>query len=120
MNLSESEVQEQLDNLVKRDHLRTVSGFEIGLPNMNNVFVIQNLAICTERRRSWVITTLLLRGAQTPGELRSRAARMYEFSDMAEVESTLEQLANREDGPFVGRPARNRVNVKAVTRIFQR
>ena len=45
-------------------------------------------------------------GAQTPGELRSRAARMYEFSDMAEVESTLEQLANREDGPFVVRLAR--------------
>ena len=43
---------------------------------------------------------------QTPGELRSRAARMYEFSDMAEVESTLEQLANREDGPFVVRLAR--------------
>ncbi|EPE8646530.1 DUF480 domain-containing protein, partial [Escherichia coli] len=37
---------------------------------------------------------------------RSRAARMYEFSDMAEVESTLEQLANREDGPFVVRLAR--------------
>ena len=31
---------------------------------------------------------------------------MYEFSDMAEVESTLEQLANREDGPFVVRLAR--------------
>lgn len=53
-----------------------------------------------------VITTLLLRGAQTPGELRSRASRMYEFSDMAEVESTLENLATREDGPYVIRPAR--------------
>lgn len=51
-----------------------------------------------------VITTLLLRGAQTPGELRSRASRMYEFSDMAEVESTLENLATREDGPYVIRP----------------
>ncbi len=45
-------------------------------------------------------------GLPLPGELRSRAARMYEFSDMAEVESTLEQLANREDGPFVVRLAR--------------
>ena len=53
-----------------------------------------------------ITTVCLLRGAQTPGELRSRAARMYEFSDMAEVESTLEQLANREDGPFVVRLAR--------------
>lgn len=53
-----------------------------------------------------VITTLLLRGAQTHGELRSRASRMYEFSDMAEVESTLENLATREDGPYVIRGAR--------------
>ncbi|MFQ9949541.1 MAG: DUF480 domain-containing protein [Escherichia coli] len=52
-----------------------------------------------------LITTLLLRGARAPGELRSRA-RECEFSDMAEVESTLEQLANREDGPFVVRLAR--------------
>ena len=89
MNLSESEVQEQLDNLVKRHYLRTVSGFG------NRVTKYEQL-----------ITTLLLRGAQTPGELRSRAARMYEFSDMAEVELTLEQLANREDGPFVVRLAR--------------
>ena len=49
------------------------------------------------------MTTLLLRGAQTPGELRGRAQRMHEFGDMAEVENTLERLANREDGPFVVR-----------------
>ena len=45
----------------------------------------------------------MLRGAQTPGELRGRAQRMHEFTDMAEVENTLERLANREDGPFVVR-----------------
>ena len=50
-----------------------------------------------------IITTLLLRGAQTPGELRGRAQRMHEFSDMAEVEATLERLATRDDGPFVMR-----------------
>ncbi len=53
-----------------------------------------------------VITTLLLRGAQTPGELRTRASRMHEFSDMQEVEQTLEGLASREDGPYVVRLAR--------------
>ncbi|HAZ54505.1 MAG TPA: DUF480 domain-containing protein, partial [Franconibacter helveticus] len=36
-------------------------------------------------------------------ELRSRVGRMYEFADMTEVETTLEGLANREDGPFVAR-----------------
>jgi uncharacterized protein YceH (UPF0502 family) len=39
---------------------------------------------------------LLLRGAQTPGELRARTERMHSFAGMDEVESTLQQLAQRE------------------------
>src|SRR5690606_13756375 len=44
---------------------------------------------------------LMLRGPQTPGELRSRASRMAEFHDVSVVEDTLQALATREDGPFV-------------------
>jgi len=107
MNLSESDVQEQLDNLVKRHFLRTVSGFGNRVTKYEQRFCnseFGNLKLSAAEVA--VITTLLLRGAQTPGELRSRASRMYEFSDMAEVESTLENLANREDGPYVIRLAR--------------
>ncbi|VTM54332.1 G20.3 [Klebsiella pneumoniae] len=51
-----------------------------------------------------MVTTLLLAGAQTPGRnYAAGAQRMYEFSDMAEVESVLEGLTTREDGPFVAR-----------------
>lgn len=107
MNLSESDVQEQLDNLVKRHFLRTVSGFGNRVTKYEQRFCnseFGNLKLSTAEVA--IITTLLLRGAQTPGELRSRASRMYEFSDMAEVESTLENLATREDGPYVIRLAR--------------
>ncbi len=107
MNLSESDVQEQLDNLVKRHFLRTVSGFGNRVTKYEQRFCnseFGNLKLSAAEVA--IITTLLLRGAQTPGELRSRATRMYEFSDMAEVESTLENLANREDGPYVIRLAR--------------
>ena len=107
MNLSESDVQEQLDNLVKRHFLRTVSGFGNRVTKYEQRFCnseFGNLKLSAGEVA--VITTLLLRGAQTPGELRSRASRMYEFSDMAEVESTLENLATREDGPYVIRLAR--------------
>ncbi|MDE9680812.1 YceH family protein [Citrobacter sp. Cpo137] len=107
MNLSESDVQEQLDNLVKRYFLRTVSGFGNRVTKYEQRFCnseFGNLKLSAAEVA--IITTLLLRGAQTPGELRSRASRMYEFSDMAEVESTLENLANREDGPYVIRLAR--------------
>jgi len=107
MNLSESDVQEQLDNLVKRHFLRTVSGFGNRVTKYEQRFCnseFGNLKLSAAEVA--VITTLLLRGAQTPGELRSRASRMYEFSDMVEVESTLENLATREDGPYVIRLAR--------------
>ncbi|WP_049009058.1 DUF480 domain-containing protein, partial [Citrobacter koseri] len=93
MNLSEHEVQEQLDNLVKRHFLRTVSGFGNRVTKYEQRFCnseFGNLKLSPAEVA--LIATLLLRGAQTPGELRSRASRMYEFSDMAEVESTLEQL----------------------------
>ena len=107
MNLSESDVQEQLDNLVKRHFLRTVSGFGNRVTKYEQRFCnseFGNLKLSAAEVA--VITTLLLRGSQTPGELRSRASRMYEFSDMAEVESTLENLATREAGPYVIRLAR--------------
>ncbi|MGI3448139.1 YceH family protein [Citrobacter arsenatis] len=107
MNLSESDVQDQLDNLVKRHFLRTVSGFGNRVTKYEQRFCnseFGNLKLSAGEVA--LITTLLLRGAQTPGELRSRASRMYEFSDMAEVESTLEKLATRDDGPFVVRLAR--------------
>ncbi len=43
-----------------------------------------------------VVTLLLLRGAQTPGELRSRSERLHPFTSLDEVESTLSALARRQ------------------------
>jgi uncharacterized protein YceH (UPF0502 family) len=44
-----------------------------------------------------VICLLLLRGPQTPAELRARAERLYSFDDNAAVVATLERLAGREE-----------------------
>jgi uncharacterized protein YceH (UPF0502 family) len=43
-----------------------------------------------------ILCELLLRGPQTPGELRGRASRLYEFEDLSVVHSTLEKLMRRE------------------------
>jgi uncharacterized protein YceH (UPF0502 family) len=48
-----------------------------------------------------VLCILFLRGPQTIGEIRTRSSRMHGFSDMFELEQTLNRLAQREDGPFV-------------------
>jgi uncharacterized protein YceH (UPF0502 family) len=43
-----------------------------------------------------LMTVLMLRGAQTPGELKQRGDRMHAFADLAEVQATLEQLIGRQ------------------------
>jgi uncharacterized protein YceH (UPF0502 family) len=50
-----------------------------------------------------VLTLLLLRGAQTSGELRGRAERLHGFNSPAEVEESLEALAQRLDGAWTQR-----------------
>ena len=107
MNLSEHDVQDVLDALVKRHYLRTVSGFGNRVTKYEQRFCNSEFGdLKLSSAEVAVVTTLLLRGAQTPGELRTRASRMHEFSDMQEVEQTLEGLAAREDGPYVVRLAR--------------
>ncbi len=58
-------------------------------------------------KRDWkaILTLLLLRGAQTPGELRARADRMHSFDSLEEVDRTLRELA-AETPPWVVELAR--------------
>src|SRR6266700_3246744 len=49
-----------------------------------------------DRREIAVVCVLLLRGPQTPGELRSRTDRMYHFEALDDVIATLDRLAQRE------------------------
>ncbi len=48
------------------------------------------------RREAGVMCVLLLRGPQTPGELRGRTERLYQFDDIEAVENTLIHLAEQE------------------------
>jgi uncharacterized protein len=49
-----------------------------------------------DRREIAIVSVLLLRGPQTPGELRGRTDRMYHFDALEDVVSTLDRLAARE------------------------
>ncbi len=49
-----------------------------------------------DRREIAILCVLLLRGAQTPGELRGRAERMYRFEELEDVLATLERLSQRD------------------------
>jgi uncharacterized protein YceH (UPF0502 family) len=66
-----------------------------------------------------VICMLLLRGPQTPGELKAHSGRLYEFADLGEAEATVESLLARADGPFVARlPREARRKDHAYAHLF--
>jgi hypothetical protein len=107
MSLSEREVAATLEGLQKRYLVREKSGFGGRVPKYH--YRLYNDEIGEFRfspAERAVVCLLLLRGPQTPGELRSRAGRMHEFADTDEVERTLEALMGYDDGPFVARLAR--------------
>ncbi|XXN64589.1 DUF480 domain-containing protein [Enterobacter ludwigii] len=107
LNLSEMEVQAQLDELVKKHLVTSNNGFGQRVSKYEQRFcnsAFGNLQLSPAEVA--VLTLLFLRGAQTPGELRTRSGRLHEFSDMNEVEQTLNGLITRDEGPMVVRMAR--------------
>jgi len=107
LNLDEIAVQQIVDQLIKKRLVSEQSGYGSRVPKFQHLFC--NTAFGTLKfspQELGVICELFLRGAQTPGELRSRASRLCQFSDVTEVETVLGGLAQREDGPFVLRLAR--------------
>ena len=53
-----------------------------------------------------ILAVLMLRGPQTPGELRINCERMHRFADLSALEAFLEELAARPAGPLVVQLAR--------------
>src|ERR1700733_14272386 len=107
LQLPEVEVQPLIDGLSRKHLLLEKSGFGSRVPKYQQRFCnteFSSLQFTPQERA--IVCELLLRGAQTPGELRTRASRMAEFSDVAQVEAALEHLAEHETGACVVRLAR--------------
>jgi uncharacterized protein YceH (UPF0502 family) len=109
MELSEAEVQQSVDSLMKKYFVSDKSaGYGGRVTKYKHRFCNTEFgSLKFSKQELGIICVLLLRGAQTPGELRSRTNRLCEFPDGAAVESTLKGLMEREDGPFVTRLGRS-------------
>jgi hypothetical protein len=89
---------------VRRQLLLEKSGFGSRVPKYQQLFCnTQFGSLRFSPQETAIVCELLLRGPQTPGELRSRAARLAPFGDVSEVESALEALAARADEPCVAK-----------------
>ena len=93
MTLDENAVRDALSTLQEKRMAGPASGadsrvakFEHRLQEVFNF----------DRREIAIVCVLLLRGPQTPGELRGRTDRMYHFDALEDVVSTLDRLAQRE------------------------
>jgi uncharacterized protein len=107
MDVSESVVQATLDGLSKKHFVMERSGFGSRVPKYQHRFCNTEFGtLKLTPQELAIVCELLLRGPQTPGELRSRASRMAPFTEVSEIESVLETLRTRDDGPFVARLAR--------------
>lgn len=93
VSFDEQTVEDALEALRHKGLATRVTGRDVRVPKHGESFVERfNLG----RRESALMCLLMLRGPQTPGELRSRADRLYTFEDLEGVESTLNRLAEME------------------------
>jgi uncharacterized protein len=104
MALDEASVQHIVDSLARRHFVMEKSGFGSRVPKFQHRFCNSEYGpLKFSAQELAILCELLLRGPQTPGELRTRASRMAEFADTGAVEAALASLAERADGPFVTR-----------------
>jgi len=108
LDLSEAMVQQAVDSLMKKYMVSDKSaGYGGRVTKYKQRFCNTEFgSLKFSKQELGVLCVLLLRGPQTPGELRSRTQRLCEFTDADAVESTLKALMAREDGPFIARLAR--------------
>jgi uncharacterized protein len=93
MDLDEEAVRMALEGLARQGLVGTASSADSRVTKyehrLQGVFNF-------DRRETAILTVLLLRGPQTPGELRARTERMHPFSDLDEVLSALHRLMERQ------------------------
>jgi uncharacterized protein len=104
LELTERTVQETVDALARKHFVMERSGFGSRVPKYQHRFCNTGFGTLEfTPAQTAIICELLVRGPQTPGELRTRASRMSEIKEVSEVEEALEKLATRAEGPFVVR-----------------
>ena len=98
---SEAEVQEAIDRLRGMSLVVESSGGRVMryAQNVQRVLAVPSESVA-------LLATLMLRGPQTPGEIRINCERLHRFADISSVENYLRELAGRSQGAFVAELAR--------------
>ena len=102
LSLSDAEVQDVVSELISRRLVSDESGFNSRASKFQHRFCNTEFGdLKLNEQELGIVCCLLLRGPQTPGELRTRTNRLCSFNDVKETEAVLERLAARESGALV-------------------
>lgn len=96
MEATEAEVQANLDSLKAANLVIETSGGRVSRYAHNIERVLQ-----VPSQSAALLACLMLRGPQTPGELRINCERLHSFADISAVQGFLDELANRPAGALV-------------------
>ena len=96
-SLTEPEVEQALDSLREKNLAYVFYGSTSRVPKYKHV--VENLHLSAAELAA--ICVLMLSGAQTVGEIRTRGTRLYEFSGLEEVEQALHSLSTKDSEPMV-------------------
>jgi len=102
MQVDEATVKFVVDSLSRRHFIVEKSGFGSRVPKYQQIFCNTEFgSLKFTPQETAIVCELLLRGPQTPGELRNRVTRMANLLDPSAIESILESLARRPEGAIV-------------------
>ena len=98
MKLSGQEVQAVVDGLMKKHYVTDRTGFGARVPKYSHRFCNSHFGQLHFSGAEYaVVCELLLRGPQTPGELRTHGSRLHPFKEVSEVDRVLHELSDREE-----------------------
>ena len=100
VSYDEKRVAQALESLREKNMAYVFYGSDSRVPKYKQM--MSDIFHLTPPERA-IMCVLMLRGAQTIGEIRGRTNRLHEFADLAEVEATLESLIARDDPPLIVR-----------------
>ncbi len=102
MSLTQGEVQHTVRNLDRKSLLQVEENFKRGVEKYKQRFCNTSFGeLQFDEPQFAIICLLLLRGPQTPGELRTRSGRLHEFADNTAVVESLNGLIERDEDALV-------------------
>ena len=107
LELTERDVQAVVDGLMRKQLVLEKSGFGSRVPKYHQLFCnTQFGTLKFSPLQTAIVCELLVRGPQTPGELRTHAARLAPVKEVSEIEEAVEELMTRAEGPYIVKLAR--------------